>query len=115
MIMKSFKTLLLLGSIFFFVSCGSDGDCTVEDWVGTYTLVPGTDDCSNPDLSLNPTVTISAGADANTINFDGIEAEIDGCSVEYTDTFFGISGSADLDGDDITVSVLGCTGTFTRQ
>ena len=113
--MKSFKTLLLLGGIFFFVSCGSDGDCTVEDWVGTYTLVPGTEDCPDENIELNSSITISAGSEANTINFDGIEAEISGCSLEYSEPFFGISGSADLDGDDITVSVLGCTGTFTRQ
>ena len=113
--MKFLNLLLVIFALGMFSSCGDDGDCIASDWIGTYDLDPSTEDCASPDLSISPTITITAGASANTVSFDGLEAEVSGCSISYADPIFGISGDAELDGDRITVSVLGCTGTFIRQ
>lgn len=114
--MKSLKALLLLGVLFSFASCGSDdGDCVAADWIGTYVLDADTQNCASEDVELSDTITITAGTDENSINFDGINAEVTGCNIEATDPFFGLTIEADLDGDEISVSGFGCTGTFIRQ
>ncbi|NNE27874.1 MAG: hypothetical protein HKN09_13595 [Saprospiraceae bacterium] len=113
--MKFLNLLLVVFLVGFITSCSSDGDCTASDWIGTYDLDPASEDCSDPNVSLSDFIVISAGATEGSIDFDGIEVEVNGCSLTYTDPFFGISGDADLDGDQITTSVLGCTGTFIRR
>lgn len=109
------KFFLLLISVTVIMSCGSDDDCIVADWIGVYDLDPNSEDCSDPDLSLNSSITISTGTSTNTIDFDGVEVEVNGCNLTFTDPFFGISGEAQLEGNEITTSVLGCSGKFIRR
>lgn len=114
-LMKQFRLLLIFCLFFTFLSCGSDDSCMTADWIGTYVLDTDTENCPGENVSLVETIEITEGTTANTVNFDGIEADVDGCSLSYTDPFFGLSGSADLDGDKISASAFGCSGTFIRQ
>ena len=113
--MKFLNLLLVFFAIGMITSCGSDGDCTTSDWIGTYKLDVDSQDCSSENISLNDIVVIEAGTLTDEIDFDGIEVSVNGCSIEATDPFFGSTITAELDGNQITVSGLGCTGTYIRQ
>ena len=113
--MKSRIILFALGLFICLTSCSSDDECTAENWIGTYILDPGSEDCSSESVSLNEQIVITAGSDNNTVVFEGISADANTCNIEATDPFFGLTITAELDGDQITVSGFGCTGTYTRQ
>jgi hypothetical protein len=113
--MKLFNLLLLVFGMAIITSCSSDDDCIAADWVGTYVLDASTEDCSSESISLSTEVVITAGFESNSINFDGIEAQVNGCNLTVTEPYFGLTANAKLDGDKIKVDGFGCTGTYIRQ
>ena len=113
--MKSRIILFLLGLFICVTSCSSDDECTAEDWIGTYSLDAGSEDCPDENVSLSEQIVITAGSDNSTVVFEGITVDATSCDVEATDPFFGLTVTASLDGDKLTVSGFGCTGTYTRQ
>lgn len=107
--------ILLFVCVAGMMSCGSDDDCVANDWVGTYTLDETTASCSGTGTELSETVTITLGTQANSLDFDGIEVEVTGCSIEIVEPYFGFTIDAELDGDEISVEGLGCTGVYVRD
>jgi len=112
-IMKRFNLFLLIFCISLAVGCSSDGDfgCTTDDWIGNYTLDSTTLSCIEPDLGLSNIIVITNGNSNGTINFDGIEADLDGCTI--AEQTFQLSGT--LDGIELRFSGFGCTGTYIKN
>lgn len=104
-----FRTKVILLSVLFLgiVSC-SDSECNAVNWIGTYTFVEG--GCADSTIFHNLQQTITAGSEDNTILWDGIEAEITGCELDFTSNV-----DAELDGDILIVTGLGCDLTYMRQ
>ncbi len=113
--MKVFKALLLVVLTSAFFSCGSDDDCAPIDWVGTYDLDESSASCIDENVEIAEQFVVTLGSTINTVVLDGTEVEVDGCSFNYTDPFFGLSLSGELDGDELSFSGLGCSGTYIRQ
>ncbi len=113
--MNVFKTLLLVVLASAFFSCGSDDDCAPIDWVGTYDLDVTSTSCIDENVELSEQFVVTLGSTSNTIVLDGTEVEVEGCSFEFSDPFFGLTLSGELDGDELKFSGLGCTGTYIRQ
>jgi len=96
----------------------NDGDCTAfydtlcntVTWIGSYTLDESSVVCNNPDLNFASTFSILNGPTTGTINFDGDVVSID----KATCSFEEFGGVATLVGDEIRVSIDGCTATFKR-
>ena len=98
-------------SIFTFTSCGDDDSCKQSDWLGVYTLDPDSEECNSSGVSLSETILIVAGSDSNTIISAGQSMEFEGC--EVPDASFGLSMR--LNGNTLSVDILGCTGEYTRE
>lgn len=113
--MKLFNLLLVVLGMAIITSCGSDDDCVAADWYGTYILDASSEDCISEGVTLTTEVVIVAGAESNSIDFDGIEVEVTGCDIEVQDPFFGLTLNAELDGAQLKVDGLGCKGTYNRQ
>ena len=96
----------------FFMACGGD-DCAQADWLGTYALDKSTEMCEDENEELVDEFVVIAGSSENTINIDGEELTIAGCS--STITLYGVLFSFELDGNKLMVEGFGCSGTFTRQ
>jgi len=112
-------------------SCGSDDDCTTEDYAGTWQL--NSEDCTSEDASASQTLTITA-IDANTISVDdggttgAFNVTVVGCSFEESINFESIFGpiQADYKGDlngntlelDVATTIIGltidCKASYTK-
>ncbi len=107
-----YSIILLFALALAFVSCSDDEDsCTQSDWVGTWTLDASTENCSDPNVSLNETLTVVASGDSDLI-YEGIMVSPEGCS--FTDTSF-LPITVTLSGGDLMVNGFGCTGTYTKN
>lgn len=114
-ILRASFFILLTLSIF---SCSKDDDCVQSDWVGTYT---GTINCDGVEDDVTVTITADGSEDIvvqyeTESFFTEYEALTpDGCSLSFSATQAGISGSVDLelDGDDLSISESFTFGTET--
>jgi len=93
--------------------CSSEPECIESDWIGTYNLDVNSEVCSSSNISLTDQIEILRGSISGTIEVDGMNVEIDGCETVSTNNIFGFT--AILNGDNISFTALGCTGTFIRQ
>jgi len=106
--------ILFFFSAFIFASCGTDEDnaCTKDDWIGTYTLDASSENCADPTtVSLNETVVVAEGTSSGTLNYEGLNVEFDGCTINQSTFQF----SATLNGTVMTISGFGCTGTYNKN
>lgn len=111
--MKLLNSLVVVFCLAFCMSCSSDDDsgCSQQDWVGTYTLDASTAMCSDPNVELSNSVIINSGTSSNSIDFDGLEIDIDGCTANEP-TF---QTTITLEGTVIRVEGFGCTGTYNKN
>jgi len=103
------KLFLFAFAIISFASCKDDG-CSQSDWIGTYSI--DSEDCADPNVTLDQTIVIAAGSTDETINIAGGDVSFTECSASDS-TFFPISWT--LDGNTLTVVGAGCTGVYTRN
>jgi hypothetical protein len=106
--------VLFLFTAFLLTSCETDenGNCTTSDWIGTYTLDASTENCPDSGtISLSEIIVVSEGSSSGTLNFEGLEAEIDGCSVNESTFIF----SATLNGNSMSLTGFGCSGTYNKN
>lgn len=104
-----FKFLVLVPILFFVVACGDD-DCTQEDWAGTYTLVENScEDATG--VTLDSTLVLTVGGAEDEIILTGSTVIIDNCTA--MDTIFGLE--MELDGDELSFELLGCSAVYERN
>ena len=114
--MKSFKKLAALcavGTAMTFASCGGD-NCEQVDWVGRYsTTTTVCTTSTNIIITLNPSFDIVAGNSANTIQFNGIDRNINDCTVSFEQD--SLQWEFELDGSNLAVSIEDCVFNFSKN
>lgn len=108
--MKILNFLFAFAFLILVIGCGDD-NCEKNDWIGTY--INSSQSCSDPTSELDQQIIITSGPGDLEIIASGETLTITDCTA--TGTGLASLVTLTLDGDNLNVSILDCTGDYVKQ